>query len=98
MKKLLLSLLCLAMSAISAQAQITLDTEHLFNIKYYAAKNGESEPANWQSDDFDDSGWKTYTGQMEYPDSTTFYFRASFYLLTTPPIAVGKLIATIVHQ
>ena len=72
------------MSAISAQAQITLDTEHLFNIKYYAAKNGESEPTNWQSDDFDDSGWETYTGQMEFPDNTTFYFRASFYLFTTP--------------
>ena len=84
--KLLLSLLCLTMSAISTQAQITLDTEHLFNIKYYAAKYGESEPANWQSDDFDDSGWKTYTGELEFPDSTTFYFRASFCVLTPPYI------------
>jgi uncharacterized protein YjdB len=83
--KLLLSLLCLTISALSAQAQITLDTEHLFNIKYYAVKYGESEPANWQSDDFDDSGWKTYTGELEFPDSTTFYFRASFYLFSTPP-------------
>ena len=82
--KLLLSLLCLTMSAISTQAQITLDTEHLFNIKYYATKYGESEPANWQSDDFDDSGWKTYTGEMDFPDSTTFYFRASFCVLTPP--------------
>ena len=83
--KLLLSLLCLAMSAISTQAQITLDTEHLFNIKYYAVKYGESEPANWQSDDFDDSGWKTYTNGIEFPNSTKFYFRASFYLFSTPP-------------
>ena len=74
------------MSAISTQAQITLDTEHLFNIKYYAAKYGESEPANWQSDDFDDNGWKTYAGELEYPDSTTFYFRASFCVLTPPRI------------
>ena len=85
-QKLLFSLLCLTLGAVSSQAQITLDTEHMFNIKYYVSQDGASTPAdNWDAADFDDSGWNTYSNELEFPDQTTVWIRGSFYVNATPP-------------